>query len=121
MELSKFYTISELTVSDSPDILKNYLSYFTETETETVGRNQDAAKAAPGQVRAMHQKFQVHHPHDHYHHHHHHVLNLQQQQQLLNADVSSLRIDVEATPDCKKSDIVGTPVKVNAYGSSHPA
>ncbi|KAF3627763.1 hypothetical protein FXO38_28600 [Capsicum annuum] len=80
--------------------------------------NQDAAKAAPGQVRAMHQKFQVHH---HYHHHHHHVLNLQQQQQLLNADVSSLRINVEATPDCKTSDMVGTHVKGNAYGSSHPA
>ncbi|PHT95803.1 hypothetical protein T459_03685 [Capsicum annuum] len=32
MELSEFRTISELTVSDNPDILKNYLSSFTETE-----------------------------------------------------------------------------------------
>ncbi|KAK4366546.1 hypothetical protein RND71_014426 [Anisodus tanguticus] len=40
---------------------------------------QDAAKAALGQARAMHQKVQVQHHHHHYHHHHHHVLNLQQQ------------------------------------------
>ena len=37
MELAEFRTVSELTVSDSPDILKNYLSSFTETDTETVG------------------------------------------------------------------------------------
>ena len=37
MELAEFRTVSELTVSDSLDILKNYLSSFTETDTETVG------------------------------------------------------------------------------------
>ncbi|PHT33426.1 Zinc-finger homeodomain protein 10 [Capsicum baccatum] len=37
MELAEFRTVSELTVSNSPDILKNYLSSFTETDTETVG------------------------------------------------------------------------------------
>ena len=36
MELAEFCTVSELTVSVSPDILKNYLSSFTETDTETV-------------------------------------------------------------------------------------
>ncbi|PHT36774.1 Dirigent protein 17 [Capsicum baccatum] len=33
----EFHTITELTVSDSLDILKNYLSSFTETGTETMG------------------------------------------------------------------------------------
>ncbi|CAN4106393.1 unnamed protein product [Withania somnifera] len=81
---------------------------------------QDAAKAAMGQARAMHQKFQVQHHHYHYHHHHHHVLNLQQQQELLNADVSSLRNAVEASPACRTSDMVGTPVEEDAanYGSA---
>ncbi|KAF3617763.1 hypothetical protein FXO38_33796 [Capsicum annuum] len=37
MELAKFRTVSELTISDSPDILKNYLSSFTEIDTKTVG------------------------------------------------------------------------------------
>ncbi|KAF3669312.1 putative LRR receptor-like serine/threonine-protein kinase-like [Capsicum annuum] len=38
MELAEFRTLSELTVSDSPYILKNYLSSFIETDTETVGK-----------------------------------------------------------------------------------
>ncbi|KAF3664647.1 putative serine/threonine-protein phosphatase PP2A catalytic subunit-like isoform 1 [Capsicum annuum] len=37
MELAEFRTISELTISGSPDILKNYLSSFIETDTKTVG------------------------------------------------------------------------------------
>ncbi|PHU05246.1 hypothetical protein BC332_26068 [Capsicum chinense] len=37
MELTEFRTVSELNISDSPDILKNYLSSFTETDTKTVG------------------------------------------------------------------------------------
>ncbi|PHT51776.1 hypothetical protein CQW23_06238 [Capsicum baccatum] len=36
MELAEFHTVSELTVSVSLDILKNYLSSFTETDTKTV-------------------------------------------------------------------------------------
>ena len=37
MELAEFRTVSELTVSDSPVILKNYLSSFSKTDTKMVG------------------------------------------------------------------------------------
>ncbi|KAF3630457.1 hypothetical protein FXO37_28468 [Capsicum annuum] len=37
MELSEFRIVTDLTISNSPDILKNYLSSFTETDTKTVG------------------------------------------------------------------------------------
>ncbi|KAF3614892.1 hypothetical protein T459_34675 [Capsicum annuum] len=41
MELAEFRTVSELTISVSPDILKNYLSSFTETDTETIGKKNE--------------------------------------------------------------------------------
>ncbi|KAF3667070.1 hypothetical protein FXO37_10201 [Capsicum annuum] len=46
MELAKFRTVSELTISDSPDILKNYLSSFTEIDTKTVGIYTRALRSA---------------------------------------------------------------------------
>ncbi|PHU06067.1 hypothetical protein BC332_26889 [Capsicum chinense] len=42
IELAEFRTVSELTVSDSPNILKNYLSSFTETDTKIMGRSYDS-------------------------------------------------------------------------------
>ena len=37
MELAEFHIVSKSTVSNSPDILKNYLNSYIETDTETVG------------------------------------------------------------------------------------